>query len=113
MIGSPPGYATPVPLLLPLQGAMPVARQSRFHGICWKGSRALDCAGMVRGGRIGRVPRMHTFPTLIYKEAPMLINCVAYQNGTKLADITVLEISDYIFAPRLFCLGRAAGRRAG
>jgi magnesium transporter len=32
----------------------------------------------------------------------MLINCVAYQNGTKLADITVPEISDYISRPDCF-----------
>ena len=29
----------------------------------------------------------------------MLINCVAYQNGTKLTDISVNEISDYISRP--------------
>lgn len=32
----------------------------------------------------------------------MLINCVAYQNGTKLADIPVSEISDYISRPETF-----------
>jgi hypothetical protein len=29
----------------------------------------------------------------------MLINCVAYQNGTKLADISVEAISDYVGRP--------------
>ena len=32
----------------------------------------------------------------------MLINCVAYQNGKKLADITVAEISDYVTRPECF-----------
>ncbi|HSV57846.1 MAG TPA: magnesium and cobalt transport protein CorA [Variovorax sp.] len=32
----------------------------------------------------------------------MLINCVAYQNGTKLADIPVSEISDYLARPDTF-----------
>jgi len=32
----------------------------------------------------------------------MLINCVVYQNGTKLADIPVGEISDYISRPDAF-----------
>ncbi|WP_309684733.1 magnesium and cobalt transport protein CorA [Polaromonas sp.] len=32
----------------------------------------------------------------------MLINCVVYQNGTKLADIPVSEISDYITRPDAF-----------
>ncbi len=32
----------------------------------------------------------------------MLINCVAYQNGTKLADIPVSHISDYIARPDTF-----------
>jgi magnesium transporter len=32
----------------------------------------------------------------------MLINCVAYRNGTKLADIPVAEISDYIARPDTF-----------
>ena len=32
----------------------------------------------------------------------MLINCVAYENGTKLADIPVSEISDYVSLPGCF-----------
>ena len=32
----------------------------------------------------------------------MLINCVAYQNGSKLADIPVAEISDYLARPGCF-----------
>ncbi len=32
----------------------------------------------------------------------MLINCVVYQNGTKLADIPVAEISDYLGKPGTF-----------
>jgi magnesium transporter len=32
----------------------------------------------------------------------MLINCVAYQDGAKLADIPVDEISDYLARPRCF-----------
>ena len=32
----------------------------------------------------------------------MLINCVVYQNGTKLADIAVSQISDYICRPDAF-----------
>ncbi|MBC7503210.1 MAG: magnesium transporter, partial [Herminiimonas sp.] len=32
----------------------------------------------------------------------MLINCVAYQEGKKLRDITVEEISDYIAMPHCF-----------
>jgi len=34
--------------------------------------------------------------------APMLINCVAYENGAKLADIPVESISDYISRPGCF-----------
>ena len=32
----------------------------------------------------------------------MLINCVAYENGSKLADIPVAEISDYLARPGCF-----------
>lgn len=32
----------------------------------------------------------------------MLINCVAYQNGTRLADLPVEEISDYLALPECF-----------
>jgi magnesium transporter len=32
----------------------------------------------------------------------MLINCVAYENGTKLADIPIAEISDYLARPGCF-----------
>jgi magnesium transporter len=32
----------------------------------------------------------------------MLVNCVAYQDGSKLADITVDEISDYVARPGYF-----------
>jgi magnesium transporter len=32
----------------------------------------------------------------------MLINCVAYENGTKLADIPTGEISDYLRRPGCF-----------
>jgi magnesium transporter len=32
----------------------------------------------------------------------MLINCVAYENGTKLADIPIAEISDYLRRPGCF-----------
>jgi magnesium transporter len=32
----------------------------------------------------------------------MLINCVAYQNGRKLADISIAEISSYIARPDCF-----------
>ncbi len=32
----------------------------------------------------------------------MLINCVAYQNGTRLADIQIEEISDYVKRPECF-----------
>ncbi len=32
----------------------------------------------------------------------MLINCVAYENGSKLADISVEEISDYVVRPGCF-----------
>jgi magnesium transporter len=33
---------------------------------------------------------------------PMLINCVAYENGSKLADISIEEISDYLRRPGCF-----------
>ncbi|PSJ16108.1 magnesium and cobalt transport protein CorA [Nitrosomonas supralitoralis] len=32
----------------------------------------------------------------------MLVNCVAYENGTRLADITIEEISDYLERPGCF-----------
>ena len=32
----------------------------------------------------------------------MIVNCVAYQNGTKLADIGVEDISDYVLRPDCF-----------
>jgi magnesium transporter len=32
----------------------------------------------------------------------MLINCVAYENGAKLADIPITEISDYLARPSCF-----------
>ena len=34
--------------------------------------------------------------------SPMLINCVAYQNGRKLADIPIEDISDYVSRPDCF-----------
>jgi hypothetical protein len=41
----------------------------------------------------------------------MLINCVAYRAGTKLADISIDQISDYLAAAGLLCLGGAARRQ--
>jgi Mg2+ and Co2+ transporter CorA len=35
-------------------------------------------------------------------ESPLLINCAAYQDGTKLADIPVAQISDYLARPGAF-----------
>src|SRR5258705_7691013 len=35
-------------------------------------------------------------------ESTMLVNCVAYQNGKKLADIPVADISDYLVKPDCF-----------
>ncbi len=35
-------------------------------------------------------------------QSPMLINCVAYQDGSKLADLPVEQISDYISRPGCF-----------
>src|SRR5688572_29949328 len=35
-------------------------------------------------------------------EVSMLINCVAYENGAKLADISVADISDHIVRPGCF-----------
>jgi magnesium transporter len=32
----------------------------------------------------------------------MLINCVAYENGSRLADLSVEEISDYLAKPNCF-----------
>ena len=32
----------------------------------------------------------------------MLINCVAYQDGSKLADLEIQEISDYLEKPGCF-----------
>ena len=32
----------------------------------------------------------------------MLINCVAYENGTKLADVAIVDISEYIKLPQCF-----------
>src|SRR5580765_6420209 len=32
----------------------------------------------------------------------MLVNCVAYQNGTKLGDIPIADISDYVTRPECF-----------
>ena len=43
------------------------------------------------------------------KMRAMLINCVAYEDGTKLADIPVEDISDYLRPARLLRLGRAEG----
>lgn len=34
--------------------------------------------------------------------SPMLINCVAYEDGRKLADVTVEDISDYLVRPGCF-----------
>ena len=41
----------------------------------------------------------------------MIINCVAYQNGRKLADIPVSEISSYIARPDCFVWVALADRR--
>src|SRR5512137_2856034 len=48
-----------------------------------------------------------TLPTAIVnaprtRESTMLINCVAYQNGSKLGDIPVAEISEYVTRPECF-----------
>ena len=37
-----------------------------------------------------------------WKDSRMLINCVAYQNGNKLKDIPVADISDYVVRPDCF-----------
>ena len=36
------------------------------------------------------------------ERSPMLINCVAYQNGNKLGDIPVEQISEHISRPDCF-----------
>ena len=41
-------------------------------------------------------------PTAREAQSPMLINCVAYQDGSKLADLPVEQISDYISRPGCF-----------
>ena len=38
----------------------------------------------------------------------MLINCVAYENGSRLADLAVEEISDYLARPDCFVWFAAA-----
>ena len=35
-----------------------------------------------------------------FKRISMLINCVAYEKGSKLADIPVADISEYISRPK-------------
>jgi magnesium transporter len=40
--------------------------------------------------------------TVASRPAPMLINCVAYQKGRKLADIPVEDISEYVCRPDCF-----------
>ena len=47
-------------------------------------------------GRYDRTKREHE------ARAPMLINCVAYQNGRKLADIPIEDISEYVSRPDCF-----------
>ncbi len=42
----------------------------------------------------------HRVSPFVYR--PMLINCVAYQNGKKLGDIHVADISDYVSRPDCF-----------
>jgi hypothetical protein len=43
----------------------------------------------------------------------MLINCVAYQEGAKLADISVEAISDHLLLPAMLRLGGAGRSVAG
>src|SRR5947199_10811363 len=40
--------------------------------------------------------------TSTHPRTPMLINCVAYQNGKKLADIPIEDISEYVSQPDCF-----------
>ena len=66
-----------------------------------KGGRptpAIGVPGRVGGSRAGAltVPHRRTSPPA------MLINCVAYQEGRKLADIAVEDISDYLERPGCF-----------
>jgi magnesium transporter len=50
------------------------------------------------------VPHRYDAPSSIpHRDAlPMLINCVAYQNGRKLADIPIEDISEYVSRPDCF-----------
>src|SRR5260221_2747885 len=40
-----------------------------------------------------------------FGHGPMLVNCVAYQNGRKLADIPAEDISEYVRRPDCFVWG--------
>jgi magnesium transporter len=59
---------------------------------------------------LARAPRRkhsRTLPTAIAnapetRESTVLINCVAYQNGSKLGDIPVADISEYVTRPDCF-----------
>ena len=52
-----------------------------------------------------------TDPTPISDTTPMLINCVAYEDGKRLADSTIEDISDYLLRPG--CFVWVAMRNAG
>src|SRR5471032_2684190 len=54
---------------------------------------------MRRFGTRRAIPVKVPLPRL---EPAMLINCVAYENGAKLADIPIAEISDYLRRPGCF-----------
>src|SRR5437667_3629866 len=56
-------------------------------------------AGWQRGGARPAAPLSCGHPS---PEAPMLISCVAYENGRKLADIPVEDISEYVKRPNCF-----------
>src|SRR5690349_2574506 len=59
--------------------------------------RQAASAGRTTTGR-----RRRYSPVYPRRKLPMLINCVAYEKGSKLADISVKEISDYLLRPDCF-----------
>ena len=79
--------------------------------------------GRIRNASVPRGPRLAprdtasaarpTVPSPFKRQTHMLINCVAYQDGRKLADFAMEDISDYRGAPRMLRLGRAEGPRPG
>ena len=118
VLGEPRVNVLALNLALDARGALS-AWSRRFWGVLARAGRHRRAAGAGRlaaragpsvGARSRCRQRVGRCLASTGERGTMLINCVAYQDGRKLADIAVEDIGDWLRQPGLLRLGGAARR---